>query len=217
MQREPEIIKHEEDSRVLIASRYRLLVFIADHTTSLYGTIRSYVARLGAVTGGDIGSSALEVMQEMVVEALSHANNFDSTRQPMAWLLGIALNVLRRRRSEEARRYQREVSLDSLSLLHSELENECDLLDSLHQTVESGPEQLVESDEQARALLSLVPEKDQEILRLAILEDFDRSSLAKRLGTSSGAARMRLHRALDHLRLAWKEQQEKRGEGENDE
>lgn len=217
MQREPEIIKHEEDPQVLLASRYRLLVFIADHTPSLYGTIRSYVVRLGVVTDSNIGTSALEVMQEMVVEALSHAHNFDSTRQPMAWLLGIALNVLRRKRSQEARRYQREVSLDSLSLLHTELESESDRLDSLYQTAESGPEQLIENDERARALLSLVPEKDQEILRLAILEDFDRNSLAKRLGTSSGAARMRLHRAIDHLRLAWKEQQEKRGEGENDE
>ncbi len=72
MQRDPEIIKYEEDSQVLIASRYRLLVFIADHTTSLYGTIRSYAAWIGAVTDSDVGTSALEVMQEMVVEALSY-------------------------------------------------------------------------------------------------------------------------------------------------
>ncbi len=216
MQREPEAIKHEEDSQAFVASRYRLLVFIADHTTPLYGTIRSYVARMEPVPSIDTGSVALEVMQEMVVEALSHASSFDSTRQPMAWLLGIALNIMRRRRSEEARRHRREVSLARLSLLHPELESESDLLDSIHHSAESGPEQLLESDEQARALLSLVPEKDQEILRLAILEDFDREALASRLGTTNGAARMRLHRALDHLRLAWKEQQQKLREGEND-
>ncbi len=215
MQSEPETIKNEEDSQVLAANRYRLLVFIADHTTPLYGTIRSYVARLGLAPGIDIASVALEVMQEMVVEALGHASSFDSARQPMAWLLGIALNVMRRRRSQEARRYRREISLGRLSLLHPELESESELLETIHHAAESGPEELVEHNEQARALLSLVPEKDQEILRLAILEDFDREALASRLGTTNGAARMRLHRALDHLRLAWKEHQEKLREGEN--
>lgn len=106
MQSEPETIKNEEDSQVLAANRYRLLVFIANHTTPLYGTIRSYVARLGLARGIDTASVELEVMQEMVVEVLSHAGSFDSARQPMAWLLGIALNVMRRRRSQEARRYR---------------------------------------------------------------------------------------------------------------
>ena len=53
MQSEPETIKNEKDFQVLAANRYRLLVFIADHTTPLYGTIRSYVARLGLAPGID--------------------------------------------------------------------------------------------------------------------------------------------------------------------
>lgn len=83
-------------------------------------------------------------------------------------------------------------------------------------STESGPEQLVESDEQVSALLSLVSEQDRQILQLAFLEDFDRESLAHRLGTSNGAARMRLHRALNNLRLAWNAQQERLREGGSD-
>jgi len=216
VQSEPETIKNKEDFQVLTTNRYQLLVFITDHTSPLYGTIRSYVARMGLAPGIDSGSVALEVMQEMVVEALGHAGSFDNRRQPMAWLLGIALNVMRRRRADEARRYQREVSLGHLSLLHPELESESELLDTIGHTAESGPEQLIESDEQARDLLALVSEKDREVLQLAYLEDFDREALASRLGTTNGAARMRLHRALDHLRQAWSEKQKKLQEGDND-
>src|SRR5450755_2716117 len=124
-------------------------------------------------------------MQEVVVEALGHISSFHSERQPMAWLLGIAINVIKERRSKEARRYQREVTLGRLSLLHPELESESELLDSINHVTESGPEHLVESDEQVNALLSLVSEKDQQILRLAFLEGFDREYLASRLGTTN--------------------------------
>jgi DNA-directed RNA polymerase specialized sigma24 family protein len=185
VQREPETIEDGEDFQALASTRHRLLLFLSDRTPSLYGTIRSYVVRLGLAPGADAQSVALEVMQQMVIEALGHASSFETDRQPMAWLLGIALNVIRRRRTEEARRSQREVSLGRLSLLHPEIESESELLDSIYHVAESGPEQLVESDEQARTLLSLVPEKDQEILRLAFLEDFDREALADRLGTTN--------------------------------
>jgi len=215
VQNEPETINGGQDAQEPAAIKHRLLVFISDHTAPLYGTIRSYVVRLGLVSGTDVQGIALEVMQEVVVEALGHTSSFQSERQPMAWLLGIAINVIKERKSKEARRSQREVPLGSLSLLHPESESESELLDSISHATESGPEQLVESDEQVNALLSLVSEKDQQILRLAFLEDFDRESLASQLGTSNGAARMRLHRALNNLRLAWSEQQETFREGGN--
>ncbi len=203
----------EQDTLDLAARKHRLLTFIAEHTTPLYGTIRSYVVRLGLVSGTDAQGMALEVMQEVVVEALSHLSSFDSERQPMAWLLGIAINVIKDRKSKEARRCRREVLLGNFSLLNSETESESELLDSISHATESGPEQLVESDEQVTALLSLVSEQDQQILRLAFLEDFDRESLAHHLGITNGAARMRLHRTLNNLRLAWNKQQEKLREG----
>jgi RNA polymerase sigma factor (sigma-70 family) len=216
VQSEPETINSGQDAQDFAAKKHCLLTFISDHSIPLYGTIRSYVVRLGLVSGTDVQGVALEVMQEVVVEALSHTSSFDSERQPMAWLLGIAINVIKERKSKEARRYQREVPLGNLSLLHPESESESELLDSISHSTESGPEQLVESDEQVTALLSLVSEKDQQILRLAFLEDCDRESLASRLGTSNGAARMRLHRALNNLRLAWNVQQEKLREGGSD-
>jgi hypothetical protein len=75
VQSEPETIKNEEDSQVLAANRYRLLVFIANHTTPLYGTIRSYVARLGLAPGIDTASVELEVMQEIKVRLICHLSH----------------------------------------------------------------------------------------------------------------------------------------------
>jgi len=55
-------------------------------------------------------------------------------------------------------------------------------------------------------MLSLVSEEDQQVLRLALLEEVKAEALAQRLGTTIGTARMRLHRALRRLRTAWDEQ-----------
>ena len=43
------------------------------------------------------------------------------------------------------------------------------------------------------------------------------SALAQKLGISTGATRVRLHRALKRLRLAWSDQHLKSQEGESDE
>ena len=186
-----------------------LLQFLEDHRAPLLSTIRFY-ARCLSLDAEDGEHIAIEVLQETVIEALNHAGRFDPTRQPRPWLLGIALNIIKRKKADMARRQQREVTLGQLSRLHPEYVTESDLLDHLIPPSEIGPEQEVEADEQVRALLSLVSVEDQEVLCLAILEGFEREALAQRLGTTVGTAGMRLHRALRRLRAAWDEQQ--RGE-----
>ena len=59
--------------------------------------------------------------------------------------------------------------------------------------------------------------EDQQLLRLAILEDYEREALARKLGVTPGTARMRLHRALRRLRVAWYEQQTTLVRGESNE
>jgi DNA-directed RNA polymerase specialized sigma24 family protein len=66
----------------------------SDNVASLLGIIRSYVKRMGLASGEDVSAVALEVLQEVVLEALDHAGRFNPTGQPMAWLLGIAMNVI---------------------------------------------------------------------------------------------------------------------------
>jgi RNA polymerase sigma-70 factor (ECF subfamily) len=169
----------------------------------LLGTLRLYVLRAGLASGEQVQAVALEILQETVVEALAHAERYHSDGQPMAWLLGIAINMIRRRKTTNARLATREISLARLSSQASQPISEADLLDQLIPDPQNGPEQEIEADEQAHALLALVSDEDQRILRLALLDGFDRAALAERLGTSAGTARMRLHRALNRLRAAW--------------
>lgn len=200
---------------VVSATKRQLIECIQGNIAPLLGTIRTYVQRMDLASGEYVHGVALEVMQEVVIEALGHADRFDASRQPMAWLLGIAINMIRRKKVEEAKRDRRELSLSRLSMLHPESEGE--MLAQLISPAEKGPEYLVESDEHVEAILSLVSAQDQQVLRLALLEEFEREALARQLGTTYGAARMRLHRALGRLRLAWSERQQKLQGGEGDE
>ncbi|MGZ3611419.1 MAG: RNA polymerase sigma factor [Ktedonobacteraceae bacterium] len=183
----------------------QLIDFIADNVASLLGIIRSYVMRMGLAHSDEVPAVALEVLQEVVLEALSHASRFDPTGQPMAWLLGIAINVIKRKKYERIKRIQRELSMSDLSLTQEEGLSESDLFDQLATNTFAGPDQEIAANEQAELLLSLVSPEDQHILMLAILQGFDQEALAQRLDISPGAARVRLHRALKRLRIAWSE------------
>ncbi len=205
---------NEEDASTLSLAKCQLLTFLDDRSEALLGTIRAYVQRSGMVGGDDVRTVALDILQETVVEALAHADRFTPTRQPMAWLLGIAVNILRRRKVDKAKHWQREVSLYQLSSTQTEATSTHDLLNTVAMPLYDGPEQTYIVKEQEADLLSLVSRDDQQVLRLAILENFDRESLAQRLGITSGAARVRLHRALARLRAAWTNQQKNLQEGE---
>ncbi len=220
MQGEPDTIHSEVKVQAAPAAsdtRSQLLAFIEEQAVPLLGITCSYVQNMELATGDEVKSTAQEVVQEAIVEALDHVERFDPSRQLMAWLLGIVLNVIRRKKAETTKRQQRELSLSQLSMLHIASMSEHDLLDQIIPTSQSGPEQAVEDDEQVNALLSLVSSDDQLILRLAFLEDFERDALARRLGVTSGAARVRLHRALGRLRAAWIARQLKIRRGETHE
>jgi RNA polymerase sigma factor (sigma-70 family) len=195
----------------------KIIEFITDNVASLLGIIRSYVMRMGLASGEDVSAVALEVLQEVVLEALDHADRFNPTGQPMAWLLGIAMNVIKRNKSERIKRSQRELSMSDLSLMQDEQHSESELFDQLTANSYAGPDQEIAANEQAELLLSLVSPEDQHILMLALLVGFEREALAQQLGISPGATRVRLHRALKRLRLAWSEQHLNSQKGESNE
>jgi RNA polymerase sigma factor (sigma-70 family) len=202
---------------VTASDNMRLVEFITDNVASLLGILRSYVRRMGLARGEEVPAVAVEVLQEVVIEALDHADRFNPTGQPMAWLLGIAINVIKRKKVELAKRSQRELSIGGLSLAQEEHLSEHELFDQIIAGSSVGPDQEIAANEQAELLLSLVSSEDQQILMLAFLQGFEREALAEKLGISPGATRVRLHRALKRLRLAWSEQHMKSQEGESNE
>lgn len=203
------------------AKKTALIEFLQTQAGTLLDVIRSYTLRMGLVANGsgyaDARAVALDVMQEVAVEALSHVDRFSPGRQPMAWLLGIALNVIRRRKASSALLFRREIPLESLlgeteevgaaeGFPSQSLLGETERMEWASHATESAPEQALEvseANQSALALLALVPEEDQQVLRLALLDDLNRHELAQALGVADGAARMRLSRALGRLRAAW--------------
>ncbi len=188
------------------SSKQRIVDFLTDNVAALLGILRSYVKRMGLARGEEVAAAAVEVLQEVVVEALDHADRFNPTRQPMAWLLGIATNIIKRKKAEIARRSRRELFIGELSTAQQEPLSEDELFDQITSCTSAGPEQDIEANEQAVMMLSLVSPEDRQLLLLAFLYGFEREAMAEKLGITPVAARVRLHRALNRLRLAWREQ-----------
>ncbi len=188
--------------------------YLQENSASLLGTLRVYVLRMGLTAGTETREVVLEIFQESIVEALASSERYNRQMPLRAWLLGIAVNVMKRRRVMLARRFRHEELLGNLGRHYPAQFDESAILDTLLPPVTIGPAQIVESDEQAAALLALVSSEDQRILRLAVLEGHQHNSLAQELGITQGPARVRLHRALSRLRAAWKARQEEEQKGD---
>lgn len=176
--------------------------FIEENAASLMITLRGYVrkARLVPDDYEAVQEAALELLEEVYIEARKTASRFDPSRQPRAWLLGIANNLVLRRRESKQMQSQREKTVSDLRRADQEELTDEDILDRLTSLYHEGPESGVIANEQFEYLLSLVSEGDRHLLRLAIELDLDGKSLAQALGCSYNTALVRFYRARQHLR-----------------
>jgi RNA polymerase sigma-70 factor (ECF subfamily) len=190
-----------------IANRTLLRRFIEENAETLLGTLRYYVVRAGLADWQGATLAAVELLNEVVVEVLEHADRFRPSGQPMAWLLGIAANLIKRKQTGRATRNRREPLVRDLYPRDQGTLSEDDLFDRLAALTVAEPGQDLEANEAVSAILALVSEDDQRVLRLAVLHDLNGGELAQALGVTPGAARVRLHRALNWLRDAWQAQE----------
>lgn len=168
----------------------RLRQHIEAEVESLRATLTVY-ARRGGLPDAD------DLLQDVVVEALRHADRLDPQRPIRAWLLGIAANLVRRQQVDRTRREQREPLVrDLFPRWQTEDDDVFDRVAALTDSPDDGA---------ADALLRLVTPADREVLRLAILHDMNGDELGKALRVKPGTARVRLHRALQRLRQAYEE------------
>ena len=177
--------------------------FIAGESEALLGTLRYYVMRAGLADGRDAALAAAELLNEVVVEALEHADRFKPWGQPMAWLLGIAANLIKRKQAARATRNRREPLVRDMYSRAQDALSEDELFDRVASLAARGPIEDWEANEAASAILAHVSEDDRRVLRLAVLHDLNGEALAQELGIKPGVARVRLHRALNRLRKAW--------------
>jgi RNA polymerase sigma factor (sigma-70 family) len=205
---ETNAVPQEIEAGATVSERAILLTrFIENHAASLMITLREYVRKADLVPDEEaVQEAALELLDEVYLEALKTVSHFDPSRPPRAWLLGIANKLMLRKREGKYTRRQREVTVSDLRREYQEELTDDDVLDRLAAFVHEGPEQGVIASEQFEYLLSLVSQGDRLLLRLAIELDLDGQSLAQALGCSYNAALVRLCRARQHLRRALERQ-----------
>jgi len=174
---------------------------IEECSPQLMRDIRLY-ARKAKLVGSQLDRVVDELLNETIREAFEHLDRFDSARQPMAWLLGIAANVVNRRKVEQAKHNYREVRVADLNIATQNDLTEEDAFDLVARLALDDASKNLEADEEAQWMLSLVLDSDRQILRLMILEEMDSQAVAQALGIKAATARQRLHRALERLRAA---------------
>ena len=186
----------------LAENRRRLIQFLNDEMEALFGILRVYMLRAG-LSGDEDATN--ELLNSVVVEALSHAQHYDPARPPRAWLLGIAANLVRRRQAETVRLEQREPLAGDLVDASQGGLSEDDLFELLSSHAYEGADMQTDVEQRDRlvAPLALLSGEEQKIIRLFAQGGLDGDSLAAALHVKPGAARVRLHRALAHLRRVW--------------
>lgn len=132
---------------------------------------------------------AADLTADVFVAAIQSAPRYDPGRgSPRAWLFGIAKNVL----ANDARRAAREST--ALARDHGARVLEPDALDRALDRIDA--------EREARALLGRIdalPEGLRSIIELVAVDGLTVSDAATVLGITPVAARVRLHRARNHL------------------
>jgi DNA-directed RNA polymerase specialized sigma24 family protein len=189
----------------------RLIQFLDAEVDALMGILRVYLLRAG-LAGDDNATS--ELLNSVVVEALSHAQRYDPARPPRAWLLGIGANLVRRRQAEAIRLNQREALVSDLADGKQVNLGEEELFDILaaHASGSGGDVQgEFEQQDSLTTALKLLTAEERRVVQLFCRCDLNGDTLAGALHVTPGAARVRLHRALAHLRRVWQFTEEKKG------
>jgi RNA polymerase sigma factor (sigma-70 family) len=195
-------------------ARASLQRFLQENATSLQRTLCGYVVKMGLATGENVELVAAEVFQDAVLETLAHAERFNPKMQARPWFLAIAANILKRHRNDFLNRYRFEVLTSNLTR-QAARGGEEHVLDQLMgiDSSSAGPEQVLVAREGMRELLALVAPEDAQLLQMALIQDWDASALGQFMGITPGAARVRVHRALNRLRAAWRQSQQRKERG----
>ena len=175
--------------------------YIANHQAELKRIIRQYVLKFGLAHGNATESVTDDVMSSVTTEALNHVDRLQTVDNPLPWLLGIAVNVIRRERDKKSRLEQREPLIHDL--FPTSTLNEYELIDQFIGIASESDTKRLEQHETLSAIFKQLNDDESELLKLAILYDLDSPQIAHKLGISAGAVRVRLHRTLKKVRHFW--------------
>ncbi len=177
--------------------------FVQDHLDEILQTLCIYVYRAGLAQGPQIRDEAQDLLHAVTEHALHSAERFDHNRRPMAWLLGIAANLILQEKHKRAKQARREPLLFDLASPpdnHPQNDSFSDILPNALLEPSIRFDELLHDQQAYLHLLAKLPPQDQEILHLSIIQHYSAKEIAQRLQSSPGAIRVRIFRALKRLR-----------------
>jgi RNA polymerase sigma-70 factor (ECF subfamily) len=174
--------------------------FLENESASLLPTLRYYIHCARICPPRKVNEMAEEVLNDVVVVALTKADQFRSNGRPKAWILGIAANIIKRLQADQAKRRTREPLIQDLIPALAKGLSEGELFDQFIALSCPDPGKEMEAEQAIARLLAGVSEEDQRLLRMAVIYGLSGKELGEALGISAGAARVRLHRALNRVR-----------------
>jgi len=194
---------HRRDSSASISAgqnRALLASIIEQEWQNLLPGIRVYVKKFDLADHfSTIDATARAVLQDTVVTALANSDNYDLRRLPLPWLLGIAINHIRRRRRDRGRI----VAIADVEPPQKDRGSRSLTSDEVFDLLQYAGNKSGSNRYTAEEILSLVEEDDRKVLALAFIEGLRGKALAARLGISEGAAWARTSRSLSRLRKAY--------------
>ena len=153
-------------------------------TSVQHDVFRFCVAQLGDV------EIAREATQETALRTLAGLKTYHGSSQLKTWILGIALNVCREHRRDEAR-----------AGVHSEL-----ALVNEQPTMHPTPEETAVASEHVRRIQDLLCDlssRQREVVVLRYFEELSVKDTADALGVAPGTVKATLSQALRRLRKRW--------------
>ncbi len=147
------------------------------------GKIFGYLGRMGFDS-----ATAEDIAQETFLRVWRHAGKFNPRLGSLTtWILTIARNIALTRLSQPGRRAEEPVSPEMMDIA-----SDAPLPD----------EQLLaqERQQQMQAALDCLSAADRSLLAASYIDELDLAAIARIEGCSSGAAKVRLHRARQRLR-----------------
>lgn len=147
------------------------------HAAPLWGTLRARVADV---------EDAKDILQETWISAYERLGTLREPERLKAWLLSIALNLVRSR----ARSPRREVPLEAV------------VGEGAEPSAPRTPDPLVqaEGDERMRHELERLPPRQREVVDLRIAHGLDHAEIAALLGIREDASRANYYQAMRRLR-----------------
>ena len=145
----------------------------------------------GRLRREEVADRVKEVINEAVKRALQAASSFDPQRSATAWLMGFALHILQEQRRPRRAVVQSDLGAEAWRAALADL---CSADDADAATIRLD----------IRQALGRLEERQRRALELRYFEGLDGEELAKALNApTSGAARVRVARALQALRAAF--------------